>query len=720
MRDKLFRKGLVYGILMILILLNFMSTTGSDSISLKRKIDMPNAEDNKYNDFPYFNYYKNSHDVTEKQLQYNLPGVRSYSLYHRGIFRDQLKKGMSLDMQDDLTWRKSNDRELTLEGLRSNGDYTPHDPIRIYSDDDFTVENGVTGGSGTKNDPYTIEGWEIDTNLYTAIDIKHTTAYFVVRNCLLKNATFGIYLKELSVGSITDCHILFNIWGIGIFDSSNIVLRNNTLYDNDYTIFIDGLEMGHYYHDIDTSNTVNGKPVYYLVNESSLVFDNTFDIGFLGLVGCEYIQVTDVTISDSCDAVLLAGTCNSTISSSTFVQCHIGIRLFESSNNTIIECDLFNASIGLQDSPNNTMRNNSISGDWVFYVMGYTLDAYYQDIDTSNIVNGKPMYYLVEEEDKVFKESEVGFLALVNCKNMVVKNVEISYNGFGLLFAETKASVENCMTLYNNVGLFVFGDCELKIIDHKSFDLIGCWLVYASNVEFISCDIGGWWGGIQIDYSHDITIQECTFKECYDDGVTLINSWNNVICKNVFPLESDAYGICLEENSWGNSIHNNDIHQGYGGIDIGSNCHNNTIRNNKVHNLDCFGIFLFKSNDNYVHHNSIHNNNIGYYDIGGGVMVYKSERCKINRNNIYDNNNWGLEANRCNVDATYNWWGSKDGPSGIGPGDGDWIEVYEATVLYEPWLKSPVSRNREIIYWYSGLLLRLIEQFPILRHLLRL
>ena len=206
MRNNLLKKGLIYGILMILILLNFMPTTGSNSISLKKKFDIPNAADEEYNDFLYFNYYRNSRDVTENQLHYNLAEMRSYSIYHRGIFRDQLEKGMSLDMQDDLTRRKSINRELTLEGLRSNGDYTLHDPIEIRSDDDFTVVNGVTGGSGTENDPYIIEGWEIDTNGFAAIYIEHTTAYFVVRNCLLKNATYGISLWEIPVGSIGGYH----------------------------------------------------------------------------------------------------------------------------------------------------------------------------------------------------------------------------------------------------------------------------------------------------------------------------------------------------------------------------------------------------------------------------------------------------------------------------------------------------------------------------------
>ena len=224
MKNYIFRKGLVYGILMILVLLNFMPTTGSDSISLKKKFNMPDAEDEGYNDFPYFNYYRNSRDVTENQLQYNLPEIRSYSLYHRGIFRDQLKKGMSLNMQNDIVKKRSIDRDLTFEAMVYNRDYTPHDPISINSDDDFTTENGVTGGSGTENDPYIIEGWEIDTHDYAAIGIYFTTSYFVVRNCLLKNATFGISLQEIPVGSITDCLILFNIWGIGIYKSSNIVL----------------------------------------------------------------------------------------------------------------------------------------------------------------------------------------------------------------------------------------------------------------------------------------------------------------------------------------------------------------------------------------------------------------------------------------------------------------------------------------------------------------
>jgi hypothetical protein len=33
-----------------------------------------------------------------------------------------------------------------------------------------------------------------------------------------------------------------------------------------------------------------------------------------------------------------------------------------------------------------------------------------------------------------------------------------------------------------------------------------------------------------------------------------------------------------------------------------------------------------------------------------------------------------------------NWWGAANGPSGVGPGDGDMVSEY---VIYTPWLVEP-------------------------------
>ena len=63
-----------------------------------------------------------------------------------------------------------------------------HGPIRITSDQEFTEENGVTGGSGTEEDPFIIEGWRIgpsDVDLgpeAAVVLIKDVSRHFMIRN----------------------------------------------------------------------------------------------------------------------------------------------------------------------------------------------------------------------------------------------------------------------------------------------------------------------------------------------------------------------------------------------------------------------------------------------------------------------------------------------------------------------------------------------------------
>ena len=75
---------------------------------------------------------------------------------------------------------------LTTDQARGSSHFVPHAPIYIQGDSSFTVENGVTRGRGTVNDPYIIAGWEISkfTGPVTAggIAIVGTEAYFIIRD----------------------------------------------------------------------------------------------------------------------------------------------------------------------------------------------------------------------------------------------------------------------------------------------------------------------------------------------------------------------------------------------------------------------------------------------------------------------------------------------------------------------------------------------------------
>ncbi|GAH11145.1 unnamed protein product, partial [marine sediment metagenome] len=53
-------------------------------------------------------------------------------------------------------------------------------------------------GTGTKNDPYIIANYSIDTSFDYAIYIRDTTKYFVIKNCTVKSTGFGIFIGEIA------------------------------------------------------------------------------------------------------------------------------------------------------------------------------------------------------------------------------------------------------------------------------------------------------------------------------------------------------------------------------------------------------------------------------------------------------------------------------------------------------------------------------------------
>jgi hypothetical protein len=78
--------------------------------------------------------------------------------------------------------------------------------------------------------------------------------------------------------------------------------------------------------------------------------------------------------------------------------------------------------------------------------------------------------------------------------------------------------------------------------------------------------------------------------------------------------------------------------------------------------------------------------------LGYGVHILSNTSATgivINFNNIFGNTAWGANnAGTGTLNATYNWWGADDGPSGAGPGSGDAVS---ANVLFVPWACQPTT-----------------------------
>jgi parallel beta-helix repeat protein len=143
--------------------------------------------------------------------------------------------------------------------------------------------------------------------------------------------------------NVTDCSDLYvndnkvrdsNGTGISL-SGSGIWLRRNEMLNNRFNLDVEA----DFLYDIDTSNTVDGKPVYYEVGNSSQLITGPIvqgpDIGFLALVNCVNMTVRGLNVTKNGVGVLLVNTTESCIEYSFCLNNSEGIRLVNSSNNTI-------------------------------------------------------------------------------------------------------------------------------------------------------------------------------------------------------------------------------------------------------------------------------------------------------------------------------------------------------------------------------------------------
>ena len=254
---------------------------------------------------------------------------------------------------------------------------------------------------------------------------------------IVSDNTLGIYLISSDNNTLVNNTVSDNTHGISLSSSSNNLLQNNKMLGNTYNFHIYGTNLTHYLQDIDITNTVDGKPIYYLVNHHD--YNVPIDAGFVGMVNSTNITVEDLTMLNNGQGILFAFTTESIIKNVNASNNFYGINLYSSNSNTLVNNNVSNndafytgQGVHLSHSDSNTLVNNTVSDN----TRGISLSSSDSNTLTNNNVsdNGFNGIHLYHSDSNTLVNNTVsnnirGILLSSSDSNTLTNN-NVSDNGF--------------------------------------------------------------------------------------------------------------------------------------------------------------------------------------------------------------------------------------------------------------------------------------------------
>lgn len=207
-------------------------------------------------------------------------------------------------------------------------------------------------------------------------------------NKIIGNSATGMFVESSFYCTIKNNAIEDNmITGLNLWRSKYNILRNNRITNSKYNFDADGP------NDIDTSNLIDGKKIYYLVGESNLVIDSSSMAGAVYAIDCSNITVKFLDIRANDIGISLRNTDNSIVCSNHITDVQGGIYLENSKHNLIIgniirNCKDNGISVD-HNSDGNMIRCNNVSNS---LESGIVIQDSWINIIKSNTVLDNTLY----------------------------------------------------------------------------------------------------------------------------------------------------------------------------------------------------------------------------------------------------------------------------------------------------------------------------------------
>ena len=317
----------------------------------------------------------------------------------------------------------------------------------------FTIRNGEYGiqvrryAISPVYTGHTIDGNNIIDNRYGGIYLRGVGGNAITNNFITNNSLFGIHLYHAGNNTLSNNTIVNNGHGIDFYGNSNDnILRNNNMTNNEYNfgLILRGETRNWLFgapskpgivNDVDASNTVDGKRIYYWVNRSDAQVPT--DAGYVWLNNCNNITIDGSSLTNNLQGILLLFAKNTLINNNNITSNVYGICVgVFSKNNTIAGNTLKDNLNGIylgDLSRFTTMRNNNISGSQMNFGVDPDIPRFMDrsdlinDVDTSNTVDGKPIVYWINQHYRQVP-TNAGYVMLISSTNILIEGLNLSNN----------------------------------------------------------------------------------------------------------------------------------------------------------------------------------------------------------------------------------------------------------------------------------------------------
>jgi parallel beta-helix repeat protein len=185
-------------------------------------------------------------------------------------------------------------------------------------------------------------------------------------NRALANSGEGILLESSDRNELADNQSERNAWGLVILTSSGNTLHGNRLERNARSLRVWGDTLAQFVHQVDRSNTIDGKAVYYLIAQKDITLRSQDQPGYVALIQCERITIDGISLGRGAEGILLVDTHHSTVRNSVLLATMRGIYLRNSRENEISQNRIEQTEthgITLLQSPGNRLLRNRVMGN---------------------------------------------------------------------------------------------------------------------------------------------------------------------------------------------------------------------------------------------------------------------------------------------------------------------------------------------------------------------